>query len=143
MIGRTVARYPGRLVHDAFAQSPTWRPPGAMVACVVVLLAAALLCSHDPLPGGRAMRLLGVGVAVAMFVSLMFLAYVGWNAVTAPRIDAFQGRYLLPVAAVIAIVVLPDLRLRSTGERARWVILGGSGLLAVWIAVGMARLFYV
>lgn len=141
VIGRTVAHYPGQLFHDAFAQSPAWQPPGAMVVCVLVLLAAALLASSGRLPGGATMRLLGVGVAGAMFVSLMFLAYVGWNAVTAPRIDAFQGRYLLPVAAVIAIVVIPDLD-RSGSERAWRVILAGSGLLAFWVAVGMARLFY-
>ena len=88
------------------------------------------------------MRLLGVGVSGAMFVSLMFLAYVGWNAVTAPRIDAFQGRYLLPVAAVIAIVVMPDRVAGATGERGWRVILGGSALLALWVAIGMTRRFY-
>ncbi len=142
VIGRTVAHYPGALLHDAFAQSSAWRPSGAMVVCVLVLLAAAVLCSHEPLPGGMVMRLLGVAVAGAMFVSLMFLAYVGWNAVTAPRIDAFQGRYLLPVVAVLAMIVVPDFRAGSGSERGWRVILAGSGLLALWVAVGMARLFY-
>ena len=40
------------------------------------------------------------GVCTAMGVFL--LAYTGWNQVAAPRIDAFQGRYLfLPLALLI------------------------------------------
>jgi uncharacterized membrane protein len=142
-IGRTLAHYPGELVRGAFAQSPSWQPPGAMVLCVVALVAYALAISPVPLPGGRPMRLLGLGVAGGLFVSLMFLAYVGWNAVSAPRIDAFQGRYLLPVVAVLAVVAAPPFAARSrTDERAIRAILAGSGALALWVTVGMARFFY-
>lgn len=142
-IGRTLAHYPGNLVHDAFAQSPSWRPPGAMVVCVVALIAYALLVSPEPLPGGRTMRLLGLGVAIALFASLMLLAYVGWNAVTAPRIDAFQGRYLLPVFAVLAVVATPTLTTRiGTGKRAALTVLAGSGFLTLWVVVGMGGFSY-
>jgi hypothetical protein len=114
-----------------------------MVLGVVVLVACALVVSPVPLPGGRSMRLLGLGVAGGLFVSLLFLAYVGWNAVAAPRIDAFQGRYLLPVVAVLVVVATPALTARSRAdERAVRAILAGSGALALWVTVGMARFFY-
>ena len=146
-IGRTLARYPGDLVHGAFAQSPTWRPPGVMVLCVLVLLAAALAASPEPVAGGGLMRLLGAAVAVVLFVSLFLLAYVGWNAVAAPRIDAFQGRYLLPVVAVLAIVAAPAIPLRlpagnESMQRFARAILAGSAATALWVALGMARFFY-
>jgi hypothetical protein len=142
-IGRTLARYPGSLLHDTFAQSPSWRPPGALVVGVVALIAYAIVVSREPLPGGRAMRLLGLGVAAALFVSLMFLAYVGWNAVTAPRIDAVQGRYLLPVVAVLALVAIPAVNLGTRSEeRALSSVLIGSGVLALWTIVGVVRLLY-
>jgi uncharacterized membrane protein len=142
-IGRTLAHYPGDLVEGAFTQSPSWQPPRAMVLGAVLLVVFALVASPVPLPGGRPMRLLGLGVAGALFVSLLFLAYVGWNAVAAPRIDAFQGRYLLPVVAVLAVVVTPPLTARSrTDEGALGAILAGSAMLALWVAVGMARFFY-
>ena len=86
--------------------------------------------------------------AVTVVVSLL-LAYVGWNALRAPRIDGFQGRYLLLVLAIVALVVHPDSPaarpragvLQYVGGRVReagLVLVGFSGLMLLAVEIGLA-----
>jgi uncharacterized membrane protein len=103
IIRSTVATYPGRLTREAVAQVPFWTLPAAIAILAAVPLAAALFARDaggdargDPPVIGARGRVLLLGLAAVTFVGLMFLAYIGWNALAAPRVEAFQGRYLLP-----------------------------------------------
>jgi hypothetical protein len=65
---------------------------------------------------------------VITVVSLL-LAYVGWNALRAPRLDGFQGRYLLLVLGIVCLVSFPD-RERADVE----ITSGGTGGRGIPIA---------
>jgi hypothetical protein len=139
-IGHTLARDAGSLVRDAFAQSPSWQPSRVVVTAMVVLVALALGLSPRPFPGGWRLRAFGFAIAAVIFVALFFLAYVGWNAVAAPRVDAFQGRYLLPVVALLVVVVAPGLGVDR--PRADLAVIAGSAAVALAVAVGIAGLAF-
>ena len=68
------------------------------------------------------------------------LAYVGWNALHAPRIDGFQGRYLLLVFALLALVIRPMAKAHraSTCERAGLWLVGWSAVMLLTVEIGLA-----
>ena len=111
-MGRTVARDGVEIPRDAVAQLP-WRPfASAGAVAVVLLVGAALVLVVAPdrrrrarSPGGvaRSDAFVTWGVVVATTGAVFLLAYTGWNAVGAPRIDEFQGRYLFPVVGLAAL----------------------------------------
>jgi uncharacterized membrane protein len=118
-----------------------------MVLLVLVLVAGAFAISPTPLSGGRGLRILGGAIALGLFVAVFYLAYAGWNAVGAPRIDEFQGRYLLPVVALITLVCVPGVPRavrvsKQQGPAATGAILAGCAALAIWTTVGMLGFFY-
>ena len=136
--------------HDLTAQVTYWHAPGLIAALVGCGVAAAVVLDAGYLPGGRAMRALALGLAALTVVASLFLAYVGWNALRAPRIDGYQGRYLLVVLAIVALVLVPDPRsddadgltgpiatLRARfGDRTGWLV-GWSALMLLAVEVGI------
>jgi uncharacterized membrane protein len=86
------------------------------------------------------MRAVGLGLAaLTVFVSLL-LAYIGWNALHAPRIDGFQGRYLLLVLALIALMIRPDGKRPARFDVSRvgvWLA-GWMALMLLLVEVGLA-----
>ena len=120
VVGRTIGRTWRKLLHDAVGQVAGWQIPTAFaVAGTVITFGAIALAALQPAHARRSARgselqpieapvcstsrrviMAVTGVCTAMGVFL--LAYTGWNQVAAPRIDAFQGRYLfLPLALLI------------------------------------------
>jgi len=75
------------------------------------------------------------------------IPHVGWNALHAPRIDGYQGRYLLVVLAMVALVIAPDPRpvpsagplatIRArVGGRTGWLV-ACSALMLLLVEVGI------
>jgi hypothetical protein len=86
-------------------------------------------------------------LAFLAVVAPLFLAYVGWNALHAPRIDGYQGRYLLVVLAMVALVIMPDPRAASSagplarvrakvGDRTGWLV-AWSALMLLLVEIGI------
>jgi uncharacterized membrane protein len=108
-IGRTVSSYWPDLAREALTQVPLWKLPLlAVVAAAAIVTASEFV--DDARPGSplgwRSRAVLGA-IAAATFLALTLLAYTGWNAVGSPRIEAFQGRYLLPLLPVVIVAVAP------------------------------------
>jgi len=137
-IWRMVTDHGGSILHDLAAQVSYWRAPGLIPVMVWSGVAAVVLLDCARLPGGRAMRRLTLALAFLTVVASLFLAYVGWNALHAPRIDGYQGRYLLVVLAMVALVIVPDPRADPpsgplAAVRAR--VGGRTGWLVAWSAL--------
>jgi uncharacterized membrane protein len=149
-VWRTLTDHGVSIGHDLTAQITYWRAPGLIAALVGSGVVAAVVLDAGYLPGGRAMRALALGLAALTVVASLFLAYVGWNALRAPRIDGYQGRYLLVVLAIVALVLVPDPRpdkadgstapiatLRTQcGDRLGWLV-GWSALMLLAVEVGI------
>lgn len=52
-------------------------------------------------------RLFCLGIFCATFLLTMLALYLQWNAVGAPRIEGFQGRYLFPVLPLLFLALAP------------------------------------
>jgi uncharacterized membrane protein len=144
IVSRTWTTHGGEIVPDVVAQQPAWRPPWWLALAAGAALVAAWRA--DPArAGGRAFAWTGLGVAAAVALAVLLLAYAGWNAVGAPRIDAFQGRYLLPALALAAIAALPVAQGRwslPVDRRAGPAALAAEAVLAAGVLVGLARFWY-
>ncbi len=141
-IGTTIARTWLSLLHDAVSQISGWAAPSVVATIIATATYAAValtLAMRGPTPdlvdhdarerddddaepavtasGGWFGLVTAAIVAVGLFAALFLLAYTGWNAVDAPRIDAFQGRYLFPVLAlgVLGCGAPIVARMRSSG----------------------------
>jgi hypothetical protein len=129
-----------------------WHAPGVIAVLVGAGVVAAVLLDAGPLPGGRALRALALALASAAVVASLFLAYVGWNALRAPRIDGYQGRYLIVMLALCALVLVPDTATRSmraletvrvrVGTRTNWLV-GWSALMLLLVEIGIFRHSYL
>ena len=129
---RSVARSsdaPTTLPRDIFTQAPVWRAGVIIVLLTIAMLVVTVLIDALPVPGGRFADLLGAGVAGVLTLAVFATAYLGWNAVGAPRIDAFQGRYLFPVVATILIVAIPSVRTRLANLRYAPMVLAAAAML--------------
>ena len=151
-VGHTLAASWSDLVREAVAQVPLWTVPAALVVAALVVVAVATIARDDtesdhtppghtvgPVLGWRS-RLLLLGIASSAFSALMVLAYVGWNAYGSPRIEAFQGRYLLPLVPLL-LLTLPARRSQKDGGLG--LALGTASsfvLVAVWF--GLRSHFY-
>ena len=138
-VGRTVTDHGPTIAREVFAQTSYWRVPGVVAALVAAGVVAIVAVDTGPLAGGRAMRALTLGLAAVTVVVSLVLAYVGWNALRAPRIDGFQGRYLLLVLALVAVVAWPDQpRPRLRLERVAIGLLGWSAVMLLVVETGLA-----
>jgi hypothetical protein len=86
-----------------------WKLPLlAVVAAAAIVTASVFVDEARPeSPLGWRSRALLAAIAAATFLALTLLAYTGWNAVGSPRIEAFQGRYLLPLLPIVIVAVAP------------------------------------
>ena len=114
---------------------------------------AVVLLDRGALAGGRAMRRLTLVLAFLTVVASLLLAYVGWNALRAPRLDGYQGRYLLVVLAMVALVIVPDPRPEPSagrlaavrakvGDRTGWLV-AWSALMLLLVEFGILWHSYV
>ena len=83
-----------------------------------------------------------VAIALTTFGALMLLAYLGWNAVGSPRVEAVQGRYLVPLIPLF-VLALPR-RARSDGSRRllSMVVAVGSVLVLAVAFIGVRSRIY-
>jgi len=155
-IGRMITDHGASIAHDIVAQVSYWHVPGLIAILAGGVLIAVVVADAGRLPGGAPMRILALALAAVTVLVSLFLAYVGWNAVRAPRIDGYQGRYLLVVLAIIGLVLMPDrppataepdraesgsARVLPTGNRVGSVALvlaGCSAALLLAIELGLA-----
>ncbi len=107
-VWRMITDYGSSIAHDLVAQTSYWHVPPAIALLVACGVVAVVVLDRGRVPGGRATRWLALGLAALMTAVSLFLAYVGWNALRAPRLDGYQGRYLLAMLAIVALVALPD-----------------------------------
>ena len=125
-VGRTISRTWQSLLHDAVAQVPNWGIAGWIAVAIALATFAAIAWSAMPRRGGTdvcgelteatsrpALRWALAGTAAVLTATIFLLAYTGWNQVGAPRIDAFQGRYLFVPVALIALA-FGDTRVTSS-----------------------------
>ena len=152
-IGRTLSTYWTDFLHQTVAQVPLWAVPVAIVVAAFAIVAVAATVPERAAEGqagtsrsvlGVRSRALLVGIAGATFFALMVLAYLGWNAFEAPRIDAFQGRYLLPLLPLL-FLALPARR-ATTADGSRNVaiitVAAASPLLLTVVFIGLRSHFY-
>jgi uncharacterized membrane protein len=145
-IERTLVSSWHSFLHDVVAQAPLVSlPPWVVVAGVVILAAGAVV----PLAASQTVlrwrgRALLLATALATFVGLMALAYAGWNAVGAPLISAFQGRYLVPLVPLL-LVTLPVWK-RDLGAvvrvRLEVLLAAASTLLLIAVELWLRAKFY-
>jgi uncharacterized membrane protein len=137
-IQRTLSSYWHSFLHDVIAQAPLVSVPSwVIVAGAVILLAGAVLPTVAPRAVVRwRARVVIVATAALTFVALMALAYAGWNAVGAPRISAFQGRYLVPLAPLVLVALPARTRVLLADERGRVELLLAAASTVLLIAVG-------
>ena len=107
-VGRMITDYGASIARELVAQTSYWRVPNVIALLVAVGVVAVVVADAGPLPGGRRLRVFALGLAAAVVVVSLLLAYVGWNALRAPRLDGFQGRYLLLVLGIVCLVAFPD-----------------------------------
>jgi uncharacterized membrane protein len=151
-VWRMVTDHGVKIVHDLTAQVSYWHAPGLIAVLVGAGVVAAVLLDAGPLPGGRAMRVLALALAFTAVVASLFLAYIGWNALRAPRIDGYQGRYLVVMLALVALVLVPGSGTRSmhaletvrarVGTRTGWLV-GWSALMLLAVEIGIIRHSYL
>jgi uncharacterized membrane protein len=141
VVVRTLTKYPGVLFPDVVAQLPRYRPPGVLVVLVVLVIVAAWIADPARLAGGAIRVVCAGAVAVGLLVGTIFLGWTGWNEVGAPRVDALQGRYLLPVVAVLFVATVPTLaRARRSAVQADRVGLALVGVQTVLLVVAVGGL---
>ena len=119
----------------------TWLPRWLYAVHPLVLLGAGVADggAASPLRGRR--RALALGVAAATGLATLTLAYLGWNAVGAPRIQGVQGRYLLPFAP-LALAALHAPRSKGLDGPARLAFVAFAALaLAVSVSRVAARFY--
>ena len=136
-VGRMVTDYGSTIAHDVVAQTSYFRVSDVVAVLVAVGLLAVVVADRGTLPGGRRLQAVVLGLAALLVVVSLLLAYVGWNALRAPRLDGFQGRYLLLVLAMVCAVAYPArgrpvLALGSAGARRRRIEI--APLVVVWSA---------
>jgi uncharacterized membrane protein len=150
-IGRTLSTYWTDLLHQVVAQVSLWTVPVAIVVVAFGIVAVSAAIPEGGPPASTSRSLLGtrsrallVAIALATFFALMVLAYLGWNALEAPRIDAFQGRYLLPTIPLL-LLALPARR-ASTAEALKAggivIVSVASALLLAVVWFGLRSHFY-
>ncbi len=148
----TLARTWRVLLQNVVAQVAGWRPPGplgvvpAVLTWAALLLAVALAASSgagrdEPRSAWVVEIVTDTVVAGGTFVALFLFAYTGWNTVGADRVDAFQGRYLVPVLALVSMAIAPQVG-RSLTSRVR---MSGRGTVlwsaAPWLLIVVAQAF--
>ena len=123
VIVRTVTHYGSDLLRETTAQLPYYTVPVAIVVAAFGLVAMATAIpetARSTVLGGYSRAFL-IAIALTTFCALMLLAYLGWNAVGSPRVEAFQGRYLVPLIPLFLLALPTPARRRDRVARSAWL----------------------
>ena len=95
--------------------------PNSYVALAAVVLLATLAMSRPAAPlVGRRPRMVAASLVLGAVVAVFVLQYLSWSPIGGPAVDGVQGRYFLPVAPFL-LLLLPGSRARQPGWA--WVAL--------------------
>jgi len=121
----------------------SWLPVLLSVGCLSVACFAAAEGEGPRLPTSDRVGL--VALALVVTLSVFAIAYTNWNQYRAPRIDAVNTRYLIPVLPALLIGLLP---MRRRAPRAlewsgwRYVVVGLATVVLVVTLIGMQHFQY-
>jgi uncharacterized membrane protein len=146
-IGRTFAFQGLTFPKQLFGQLSLYQLPWLAVALSLGCLCMACLGprrrASPPLP--RTDRIWLVAVSLVIVLGVFAIGYTNWNEYRAPRIDAVNTRYFLPILPLLLIGLLPS-RIRPTRvlNWSGWphAFMGLSAAVLVGSVVGMERLLY-
>jgi uncharacterized membrane protein len=146
-IGSSLGKHGFDYARDALGQVGGWNTPWLLVLIVAILIAIALSIDGRPQPMARATSIIAAVLIVVLLVALFLLAYAGWNAVGAPRIDEFQGRYLYPLVALLVLAAIPAIPGAANTSPARALrvgrlIVATETLILALVLLGIYRLYY-
>ena len=158
VIARTVGHTWRTLMHDIVAQVSAEQPYAATATVIAIVAYAAIFAAarHGETDNagssidqnvdgaGTSTRIEVIntsGVCVVAVVAIFLLAYAGWNQVGAPRVDAFQGRYLFAPFAVLMLYLRVPTKRRTSRAIARWPALASATVSLVTLA-GLAVHYY-
>jgi hypothetical protein len=144
-IGRTLSAYWTGMLRETVAQVPLWSVPMSLVVVALAIVVSATVVPDlaSPRVLGWRSRCLLVAIAATAFAALMALAYVGWNAVGSPRVEAFQGRYLLPLLPLgLVAAPVPTMRRAPGAARMGALLALASALVLVTVWFGLRSRFY-
>jgi uncharacterized membrane protein len=112
-------------------------------AHIAALSGVALLDCGRPRPLEWRAKLVLLAVAIATYALINTLNYLGWSPVGAPRIGFIQGRYYLPIAPLL-FLLLSNRRLPAAVAQQRLTLWAGFLALAVALITlyGLARRWY-
>jgi uncharacterized membrane protein len=146
-IGRTFAfqglAFPKQLFGQLALYQLPWFAVALSLACLCISCFGPQRNESSPLP--RTDRIWLVAVSLVVFLSVFAIGYTNWNEYRAPRIDAVNSRYFLPILPFLLIGLLPS-RNRPTRVLTwsgwPYAFLGLSAAVLVVSVVGMERLLY-
>ncbi len=113
--------------------------PNSYVALAAAVLLGALAMSRPaaaPLIGRRS-RLVAASLVLGAVVAVFVLQYLSWSPVGGPMVDGVQGRYFLPVAPFL-LLLLPGSRARRPG----WAVVALCCFPALSIAVTLRAIVF-
>lgn len=141
-------RYLARTAVGVFASLdfdlPAWFYRVWYAALVTAVLAAAVAASGGAEPSTpRPPASLTLAMAAAFcFVGLILLQYLTWTDVGHATVDGVQGRYLLPVLAIL-VPALPALRLSAPLDGVARTVLSAPAVAAGLLGLGMLPVLIV
>ncbi|MBW2243722.1 MAG: DUF2142 domain-containing protein [Deltaproteobacteria bacterium] len=106
-------------------------PASVYLGYPLLILFCALLDGGRRSPVRAGARGIALLLAAATFLSVMLLAYVGWNRVGSPLVQAVQGRYFIPFAPLLLIALHLPNRQDSAGPGLAMRALASLGSLTV------------
>ncbi len=110
-VGRTFVSFGSAFPKQLFGMLALYQMPWSLVALAAVGLVVACVAPSPSAPPrrlGRADRVAAAVVALVVALGVFAIAYANWNQYRAPRIDAVNTRYLLPLLPALLVGVLPD-----------------------------------
>jgi len=141
VVVRTFAHDGTTITRDAVTQTAWWRVPWWATLGLALTLVALAFGDAQPSLGRASSVAIGL-LAVAVLLVSVLLGYAGWNAVEAPRVDAFQGRYLFPVAAAALLAVPSRWARRSLVDSTGGYVVAACALVDLAVVAGIVRMFY-
>jgi uncharacterized membrane protein len=134
--GRYVRTFVGQL-----GSLDVWLPTAVYAIYPLVLLAVSVL------DGGRASPVRGwgrgvlLGVAVILWLSVMLLAYVGWNLPGDTVVRYVQGRYFIPLAPLLACAVHLSWRV-APSRLAAWLSIAAATVVLIVATVAVVQRYW-
>ena len=131
----------GREIVGYFGQLEAPLPTALVLAYGGLLLAAIATDGEDP-PGLTPWkRFLLLALFAAGLLSVLLMAYLGWNRLGAPYVQGMQGRYLVPLLPLLLVACPSAGRLARIERRGAVLALGSATILACAVEVVVVHFY--